>query len=192
MAKAKTGQARPRRVRYSVAMSLDGYIAGPNGESDWIPMDPEIDFGELFAGFDTLLMGRKAYEAARRQGGGGGMPGMRAYVFSRTLRPADCPGVTVSASPGATLQALAAEPGKDIWLFGGGSLFQSLLGLGLVDSVEVAIVPVLLGGGLRLLPEPATRSALRLTKHRVYAKTGTVMLEYAVEKAKARRARARA
>ena len=64
-----------RPVCYSVAMSLDGLIAGPNGEADWIVMDPEIDFGQLFARFDTLLMGRKSWEAAKSQGGGG-MPGM--------------------------------------------------------------------------------------------------------------------
>ncbi len=169
-----------RRVRYSVAMSLDGYIAGPKGEFDWILMDPDIDFGALFKDFDTVLMGRKSYEAARQQGGGG-MPGMQAYVFSRTLRPADCPDVTVSDNPEDTLTAIKAKSGKDIWLFGGGSLFRSLLDLGMVDAVEVAIIPVLLGGGLPLLPHPARLAKLRLTKHRVYEKTGTVALEYAVE-----------
>lgn len=66
-----------RRVRYSVAMSLDGYVAGPNGESDWIVMDPDLDFGALFKQFDTVLLGRKTYEGTRQQGGGGGMPGMQ-------------------------------------------------------------------------------------------------------------------
>ena len=106
---------------------------------------------------------------------------MQTYVFSRTLRPADCPGVTVSDSAEETIAILKAMPGKDIWLFGGGSLFQSLLDYGLVDTVEVAIIPVLLGGGLPLLPPPAQRAKLRLTKHRVYEKTGTMVVEYAVE-----------
>jgi len=169
-----------RRVRYSVAMSLDGYIAGPNGEFDWIVMDPDIDFGELFKDFDTLLMGRKSYEASRAQGGGGGMPGLKAYVFSRKLRPEDCPGVTLSATPRETVAELKQAPGKDIWLFGGGSLFRSLLELGLVDSVELGVVPVLLGGGLPMLPPTSQSAKLRLTKHRVYEKTGTVLLEYAI------------
>jgi dihydrofolate reductase len=169
-----------RRVRYSVAMSLDGYIAGPQGESDWIIIDPEIDFDALFVGFDTLLLGRKTYEATRQPGNQGGMSGMQTYVFSRTLRPTDCQGVIVSDDPKGTVTALKAGAGKDMWLFGGGSLFRSLLQLGLVDSVEVAILPVLLGGGVPLLPSPATLAKLKLVKHRVYETTGTVVLEYAV------------
>ena len=170
-----------RRVRYSVAMSLDGYIAGPHGEHDWIIMDPDIDFSSLFKEFDTLLLGRKTYEATRQPGAGPAMPGVQSYVFSRTLQQSDCPGVTVSDKAAETLAAIKAQPGKDIWLFGGGSLFQSLLDLSLVDTVEVAIIPVLLGGGLPLLPQPVQPAKLRLTKHRVYEKTGTVALEYAVE-----------
>lgn len=169
-----------RRVRYSVAMSLDGYIAGPKGESDWIIMDPDIDFRALFKEFDTVLLGRKTYEAARQQGGGGAMPGLQAYVFSRTLRQTDCPDATVSDRPEEMLAALKMKSGKDIWLFGGGSLFRSLLDLGMVDTVELAIIPVLLGGGLPLLPHPAKLAKLRLTKHRVYEKTGTIALAYAV------------
>lgn len=169
-----------RQVRYSVAMSLDGYIAGPKGESDWIVMDPDIDFNALFNAFDTILMGRKTYEATRQPGNEGGMPGIQSYVFSRTLQPADSPGLIVSDNPKGTVKDLKSRTGKDIWLFGGGSLFHSLLELGLVDSVEVAIIPVLLGGGVPLLPPPATLAKLNLIKHQVYEKTGTVILEYAV------------
>jgi len=169
-----------RRVRYSVAMSLDGFIAGPKGESDWIVMDPDLDFNALFAAFDTILLGRKTYEATRGQGGGGEMPGVQSYVFSRTLHPEDCPGVILSDDPKAIITDLKSKPGKDIWLFGGGALFRSLLELDLVDSVEVAIMPVLLGGGISLLPPPASLVNLKLVNHQIYKKTGTVSLEYAV------------
>jgi len=176
-----------RPVRYSVAMSLDGYIAGPNGEYDWIVMDPELgkEFPKLFGRYDTMLVGRKSFVASGGQGGGGGGPfgGMKVVVFSRTLSPADHPGVTiVGDGAAATVRQLRESPGKDIWLFGGGSLFRSLLDAGLVDFVEVGVIPVLLGGGIPLLPAPAARASLTLTSHRVYEKTGTVMLEYQVRK----------
>ena len=169
-----------RQVVYSVAMSLDGYIAGPRGESDWILIDPEIDFNAIFARFDVILMGRKTYEMTRTSQGGGSTPGIESYVFSRTLRQADCRGVIVSDNPSQTVSELKKRSGKDMWLFGGGQLFRSLLELGHVDRVSVAIIPVLLGGGLRLLPDSTRRAELQLVEHQTYAKTGTVSLEYAV------------
>lgn len=176
-------QGTARRLRYQVAASLDGYIAGPNGEADWIPMDPDIDFGALFAQFDTLLMGRKTFAALHAQGnaGGGGAFGMKTVVVSRTIRAADHPGITVIADDlAAGVAALKAQPGKDIWLFGGGELFRSCLDLGLVDTVEVALVPMLLGGGLPLLPASASRTPLTLTRQRHYPASGIMLLEYDV------------
>ena len=175
----KHSNAGSRRVRYSVAMSLDGYIAGPNGEFDWIVMDPDIDFAAVFKEFDTLLIGRKTYDMMREQSGPE-MPGVKTFVISNTLQQKDCLGATVAGDPVELVGSLRKQPGKDIWLFGGGSLFRSLLDLGLVDTVEVAVVPVLLGGGVPLLPMPAKQTRLRLQKHKVYPKTGTVSLEYAV------------
>ena len=171
-----------RQVRYVVAMSLDGYIAGPNGEADWIIMDPDIDFRALFEQFDTFLLGRRTFEAI---GGarGGGQSGVRTIVFSRTLRQQDYPNVTiVSEHPEQVLADLRSEPGKDIWRFGGGSLFRSLLEARLVDAVEVSVIPVLLGEGIPLLPSttPSERFKLKLTSSRTF-KMGIVSLEYAVE-----------
>jgi dihydrofolate reductase len=169
-----------RRIRYSVAMSLDGYIAGPKGEADWIIMDPEIDFGALFEQFDTFLMGRRTFEPMarmkRRE-----KPGVKTFVFSRTLRQEDYPAVTmVAEGVEEKVAALRAEPGKDIWLFGGGSLFRSFLEAELVDTVEVAIIPVLLGEGIPLLAPVSKQTKLKLTGHKVY-KSGIVSLEYAVQ-----------
>jgi dihydrofolate reductase len=168
-----------RRVRYSVAMSLDGYIAGPKGEADWIIMDPEIDFAAIFEQFDTFLMGRRTFEPMARVNKK--TKGVKTFVFSRTLKQEDYPAVTIVAEGvEETVAALRAQDGKDIWLFGGGSLFRSLLDAGLVDSVEVAIIPVLLGEGIPLLATPAGQKKLKLTKHKVYS-TGIVSLEYAVQ-----------
>jgi dihydrofolate reductase len=168
-----------RKVVYGGAMSLDGFIAGPNGEYDWIVMDPEVDFSEMMARFDTFLIGRKTFEAMRRMGDAAPpAPGIRNFVFSRTLRPEDCPHATLSDDAERVVADLRQKPGKDIALFGGGELFRSLLAAGLVDEVGVAVIPVLLGSGIPLLPSPADRARLRLKKHRVYEKTGTVGLEY--------------
>jgi dihydrofolate reductase len=181
-----------RRIRYQVAASLDGYIAGPNGEADWIIMDPDIDFAALFNQFDTFLMGRGTFESMARQGGNPATPGAKTLVFSRTLRQQDHPDVTIVADDlENTVADLKRMPGKDIWLFGGGSLFRSLLELRLVDTVEPAIIPVLLGGGIPLLPPPASQVKLKLTGHRLYKKTGIVLLQYTIEYAKRRTAKSK-
>jgi len=173
-----------RRIRYCVASSLDGYIAGPKGEADWIIMDPDIDFEAIFNQFDTFLMGRRTYEGMPK--GGNADPHVRTLVFSRTLRQQDHRDVTIVADRAdEILTELRAQPGKDIWLFGGGSLFSSLLAIGQVDAVEVAIIPVLLGGGIPLLPAPAVRRTLSLKGQRVYH-TGIVSLEYDVNNSAAK------
>jgi dihydrofolate reductase len=168
-----------RLVRFGGAMSLDGYIAGPNGEYDWIVMDPDIDFAAMMKEFDTFLIGRKTYEAmARMEGEAPPSPGIQNIVFSRTMKPADYPNIVVESDAERVVADLRAKPGKDIALFGGGELFRSLLAAGLVDRIEVAVIPVLLGGGIPLLPPPANRAALKLRKQRLYEKTGIVALEY--------------
>jgi dihydrofolate reductase len=169
----------PPRIRYVVTMSLDGYIAGPQGEVDWIVSEPAVDFGALFAQFDTFLIGRRTFELMSKPGSPPLPPGSKVFVFSRTLQN-DHPGVSVLTELSASVIArIKAGAKKDIWLFGGGELFRSLLNQALVDTIEVAIVPVLLGKGRPLLPEPARHTQLQLTGHRVYP-SGLVSVVYAV------------
>lgn len=175
-----------RRIRYQVASSLDGYIAGPNGEYDWIVADQDIDFAAHFAQFDTLLMGRHTYELLP----GGSTQGQQVVVVSSTLDPAQHPKATViNDHLEERLTELRAQPGKDIWLFGGGQLFRSLLAIKQVDTVELAVIPVLLGGGIPFLPAPADRQQLKLSSHHVYPKSGIVMLNYDVVYASQKKSR---
>ena len=160
-------------------MSLDGYIAGPNGEYDWIVFDPEMDFNAMSAQFDTYLIGRKTFDAMRRMGNAGkSKSGIRNVVFSRTLKQSDYPHVAIESDAVRVVTELRRAPGKDIALFGGGELFRSLLAAGLVDRIEMSLIPVLLGGGIPLLPAPADRAKLVLRTQRLYKKTGIIGLEY--------------
>jgi dihydrofolate reductase len=176
-----------RLVRFGGAMSLDGYIAGPNGEYDWILMDPDIDFAAMQSQFDTFLIGRKTFEAMAKMGSAvKSVPGLQHIVLSRTLRAGDYPHVTVKSDAEGVVAELREQPGKDIAIFGGGELFRSLLAVGLVDRIEVSLIPVLLGGGIPLLPPPAGRAMLKLRQERVYEKTGTIGLEYDIVRRAAR------
>ena len=171
-----------KRIRYGVAMSLDGYIAGPNGEADWIVSDREVNFAEIWAQFDTLLMGRRTYDAAKARLGETALQGVKTIVVSRTLRHTDHPQVTIFSDLNRDwIEELRAQDGKDIWLFGGGELFRSMLEMGEVDAVEVAIMPVLLGKGIALLPSITKQNKLRLSSHKIY-RSGIVQLIYEVQK----------
>jgi len=170
-----------RRLRYQVAVSLDGFLARADGSYDWIVDDPAIDLEALFKEFDTVVMGRKTHELMTSQGGTGAMPGAEVIVFSRTLPPVKTKGLRITAKdPGKVIAALKKRPGKDIWLFGGGSLFHALLAAKHVDTVELAVMPVLLGSGIPL-QAPGVEAKLVLTDQRILPKSGIAVLAYKVD-----------
>jgi dihydrofolate reductase len=169
-----------RTLRYSVAASLDGFIAGPNGEFDWIPMDPEFDFVALYASFSGIVMGRRSYDVFMSTGGGVG-PELPVHVCSRTLPPGTRDGVTFVTDGVAHVRRLKAEgDGKPLWLWGGSDLFRELAAAGLVDGVDVGLLPIVLGEGIPLMATPGPRLPLVLRRHRLYEKSGTLFLEYDV------------
>jgi len=175
------GSIRMRRILYRVASSLDGYIEGLCGEIDWILPDPAVSLASLYAGIDTALLGRRTYELTQQPGAPAFPRNWHVYVFSRTLPAAQHSSVTVISSDVADAVAtLRSRPGGDIWLFGGGSLFASLLALRAVDRVELAVIPVLLGGGTPFLGPGAARTRLKLM-HSETRPNGIVRLDYDID-----------
>jgi dihydrofolate reductase len=169
------------RVRYAVACSLDGFIAGPNDDFDWIPSDPEVDSAQDFSRYDTLLIGRRTFDVMRAHGQPT-FPGKTNYIFSRTLKSSDIPKSSIlSTTLEQTVTELRNQPdnGKDIWLFGGGELFRTLLAAHLVDEIELAIIPILLGDGIPLLPRTSQRTQLKLNHQRSY-KNGMLSVTYSI------------
>jgi len=169
-----------RRVVFSAAMSLDGFIAGPRGEYDWIPEEPEIDWTGFLSRFDTVLMGRKSYQAALQHSTAETFTGMSVLVASRKLDRSEHPEVTVVGEGlPEVVKELKTRSGKDIWLFGGGELLRCMLSHRLVDRVELGLVPVILGRGVPLLPPWDGRVQVALDDTRIY-RSGIVLVTYRV------------
>jgi dihydrofolate reductase len=182
-----------RTVTYGGACSLDGFIAGPEGAIDWLHMSRDVNdiMASYWASIDTLVMGRKTWEVAAAQSGGGASFGMQAYVFSRTLPAIDRPGVTlVSSDAGAFVRELKARPGKGICVFGGGELARSLFEADVIDEVGLNIHPVLLGSGVPGLLDARRRIHLELTECR-QIHGGCVFVNYRVKRASSAKSRAR-
>lgn len=171
-----------RRVRYGVGMSLDGFIADHLDGTSWMTGDPAYDSKPFFASIDAVLVGRRSYEVMVSQGARS-YPGLKTYVFSRTLRATDYPEVTMLGDNGvATVAELRGSSGKDIWLCGGGELFRTLLDANLVDTIELGVCPILLGQGRPFLPVPARLHHLKLTHQEAFP-SGLLVLHYDVERA---------
>lgn len=169
-----------RRVRYQVACSLDGYIAGLSDDFDWITPEPTFDFEQHYEQFDTLLMGRRTYEIVSAMGES--FRGKQVIVASRTLRQEEHPNIEiVNENLRERILRLKEQKGKDIWLYGGGELFAQIFAWNLVDTIEPAIIPIILGGGIPMFPEQNLHKPLTLVKKQTYP-SGMVLLEYEVQK----------
>lgn len=180
-----------RKVTYGAACSLDGFIAGPNHEVDWLHMSKDVHaiMAEYWGRIDTLLMGRKTWEVAQRMGSGGVdstmMTGIESYVFSRTLD--ELPpgqGHLVRENAGDFVRDLKRRPGKEICVFGGGDLARSLFEAGVIDEVGLNVQPILLGAGIPLFRD-AGRIKLKLAECREIA-GGCVYATYRVLRSRQR------
>jgi dihydrofolate reductase len=173
-----------RTVIYGAACSLDGFIAAPDGAVDWLHFskDAQQIMTAFWARIDTVLMGRKTYEvAASGQGGGGGLSPVETFVFSRTLKRIDQPGVQlVSQDAAGFVRALKSKKGKGICVLGGGDFANSLFAAGLIDEVGLNIHPILLGSGVPFFLDAHRRIALELAECRQLV-GGCVLLTYRVK-----------
>ena len=172
-----------RTVTYGAACSADGFIAGADGSYDWIRFtkDAESIMADYWRRIDTLLIGRKTWDVAKGQGGGGGMPGVHSYVFSRTLDSIKRKGVTLVKDDAAEfVRDLKERPGKDICVFGGGDLARSLFAAGVIDEIGINIQPVMLGAGVPLFVDPGRRIDLELKECRAIAQN-CIYVVYAVK-----------
>lgn len=171
-----------RKVIYGGACSLDGFLTDRAGSVDWLHFSKDVQkiMERSWAAADTILFGRKTYEVAAAQGGGGSMPGVSAYVFSRTLTTLAGKGAElVSADAGEFVRGLKQQPGKDIIVMSGGNFAASLLKAGVIDEVGFNVHPVLLGGGAPAFLDPGMRVPLELTECR-QLDGGCVFVNYRV------------
>jgi dihydrofolate reductase len=167
-----------RKIVLSLAVSLDGFIEGPNGEYDWCFTDQDYGLSEFFKRIDSIFIGRKTYELIQTMGeGNNGFPKLKEYVFSTTLKKVKKGSVLIKKNIKKEVEKIKKEKGKDIWLFGGAGLTTTLLNLGLVDEISLAVHPVILGGGKPLFSDIKNRTDLQLTDTKTYS-SGLVTLTY--------------
>lgn len=169
-----------RKIVAGFASSVDGYIEGPNGEYDWIVADKEMDFAEQMKRYDTFLLGRVTYEkiiAANYPPG----KGITNIVFSRSLKEVQKGYILINNNIEERVLELKQQPGKDIALFGGASLLASLLDLKLVDELQIAVVPILLGKGKPMVDVLKQHVPLTLSGVKTYG-NGTIQQTYFISK----------
>lgn len=185
-----------RKIILDLAVTVDGFIEGPNGEIDWIPSDGAMDFGDILngilVGIDTIFYGRVSYElwgnyqppegsdeklkAAYRS-----LHSKQKYVFSTTLKQDDTDAIIVDSDIERKVKEILKQPGGNIWLYGGGKLTTTFINLGLIDVYRLAVHPVILGEGKPLFKEIKEKVKLKNTKATI-AESGVVLLSYEADK----------
>ena len=176
-----------RKVIVHIATSADGYIARPDGDLDWLTSRPAPEgfygMNAFMKSIDTMLIGRKTYDASLRLGATFDSKKSRTIVFSRDAPPADVPsGVEFVNDPiGPFTSHLREQPGKDIWLMGGGDLIASFLDEHAIDEFVISVVPVFIGDGVPLIARRHRNVPLDLQSTERFD-DGLVQLRYRVLK----------
>jgi len=173
-----------RQVKYFVASSLDNFISRLDGSVDWLFHDQDYGMAEFFASVDVAVMGRKTFEKMIELSPEQPLfPGMKHYVFSRTLDSTPYKEVEiVRGDVTGWLKRVRAHYGKHLWLVGGGSLVQEFLQHKLINEIGLAIHPRLLGKGIPLFTSPYPEMELELVKSKEYP-TGLLQAFYRVRHA---------
>jgi len=166
-----------RKLILFIATSLDGYIAGPKGEIDWLFTDQDYGYSEFYATIDTVVMGRKTYDVSLSFGENP-YPGTQAFVFSRTRDgERDDHAAFVSGDIPSFVRTLKVQPGRNIWLAGGGEIIRPLLQDDLIDEFRIFVHPIVLGSGVPLFPAPLLMKKLNFKECHAFG-TGLVRLTY--------------
>lgn len=173
-----------RKLILGLAITLDGYIEGANGEYDWCFTDQDYGLKAFFERIDAMFIGRKSYEMMQQHESSSetaipGMPVLTEYVFSKTLKSVKEGAVLIAEDAIAEARRIKAGQGKDIWLFGGALLSDAMMEAGLIDELWLSVHPVLLGSGKPLFRGHSDRLDLSLLESKTY-ETGLVSLRYKV------------
>ncbi len=174
-----------RKVIVHIGTSADGYIARPDGDLEWLTSRPApagfYGMNAFMRSIDTMLLGRKTYEASLRMGAKFDSKG-RYIIFSRQAPPADAPSAVefVSGALGPFVRRLREQPGKDIWLMGGGELIASCLDERVIDEFVISMAPVFIGDGVPLIARGHRHVPLELHSIERFD-DGLVQLHYRVQ-----------
>jgi len=176
-----------RKVVLGVGISLDGYISRLDGTVDFLFMPKDYSMGPFFKTIDAAILGRKTHDDGLKMGGSFKGTKIKYYVFSRTQPPGERNYVTfVNESPKSFVEKLLKQPGKDIWLMGGGELARDFLKEDLVDELYIGVVPVLIGEGRPLFPSGFPQREFTLIENKTFSK-GLIALKYARARKKTRK-----